>query len=396
MVCYRDNSMFPMRCSVNALRTFISRIRPHVCAYRVQRYFANETEGANRNTKRVRVAKRLFSTILFGTTFAAVLYLKKRRKNEETELFKECVMVPRDTNYASNMYFYLYRGYVFPGMLIKSLPQVQKLKARADDILVVSFPKAGTTWVQEIVYLIQNNLDFKAAGAKNLEQRFPFLEYFYPGVSAIENSSSPRLIKTHLPYSLLPESVHLELPKIIYVVRNPKDVCVSLYHFTRYIKETGYTGSFDEFLESFLKGNVAYGPIWKHYLEWWEHRNDANVLIVSYEDLQKDCHSVIFKISQFLDKPLKDDEVQAVAEHCSFERMSQNKAVNYDHWRKLGFVNLEEGPFLRKGQVGDWRNYFTQEMDATMNAWIKDKFGNSGMKFVYQLDSPENENDDVP
>lgn len=362
----------------------------------LQRSFASENRNpGSSNAKRIRLVKRLFSTVLFGSTFATVLYVKKRRNYEQFKLFKECILLPRDTNYAPNMYFYLYKGYVFPGIFIKSLPQVEKLKARADDIFVISFPKTGTTWVQEIVYLIHNNLNFEKAAAKNLEQRFPFLEYFYPGVSSIESTASPRLIKTHLPYSLLPESVYLEMPKIIYIVRNPKDVCVSLYHFTRYIKETDYKGSFEEFVESFLKGHVAYGPIWKHYLEWWDHRNDANVLIVSYEDLQRDPHGVIFKISQFLDKPLKDDEVQAIAEHCSFENMAQNKATNYEHWRKLGFVNLNEGAFFRKGQVGDWRSYFTEELNAKMDTWISEKFAASGMKFIYDLDKTDNNGNDI-
>ncbi|XP_077529892.1 uncharacterized protein LOC144142337 isoform X5 [Haemaphysalis longicornis] len=205
--------------------------------------------------RRVRLGKRLFSTALFGGTLVAVLYFRRRRQAQQGELFRDCVLLPRDDNYAANMYFYSYRGFVFPGMVIRSLPKVQALKARPDDIFVVSFPKTGTTWVQEIVYLIATGLDFGSASERNLEQRFPFLEYFYPGVSTIESSPDVRLIKTHLPYSLLPDSVHTENPKIIYVMRNPKDVCVSLFHFTRLIKETGYEGSFGDFFRSFLKGH---------------------------------------------------------------------------------------------------------------------------------------------
>lgn len=347
-------------------------------------------EGGEGYARRVKLGKKLFSTALFGGTLVAVLYFKRRRQTEHSELFRECVMLPRDDNYAPNMYFYNYRGFVFPGMVIRSLPKVQALKARPDDIFVVSFPKTGTTWVQEIVYLIVTGLDFQSASERNMEQRFPFLEYFYPGVSTIESSADVRMIKTHLPYSLLPESVRTENPKIIYIMRNPKDVCVSLFHFTRLIKETGYEGSFNDFFKSFLKGHVSYGPIWKHYLEWWEHRNDPNVLVVTYEDLHKDASGVIQRVAVFLGRPLREDEVAAIAEHCHFRRMAHNPAANYEHWRKLGFLNLhEQGGFMRKGIVGDWKNYFTPEMNAEMDAWLEEKFGHTDLTFVYELPPPE-------
>ncbi|KAH8029696.1 hypothetical protein HPB51_002718 [Rhipicephalus microplus] len=266
-------------------------------ALRPCRFYCDQQprNGEGYDARRYKLAKRLFSTALFGGTLAAALYFKRRRQAEQNELFRECVMLPRDENYARNMYFYNYRGYVFP----------------------------GTTWVQEIVYLIVTGLDFRSAAARNMEQRFPFLEYFYPGVSTIENSPDTRMIKTHLPYSLLPESVHTENPKIIYIMRNPKDVCVSLYHFTRLIKETGYEGSFKDFFESFLKGHG------KHICQ--------------------DACNVIQRIALFLGQPLRDDEVTAIAEHCNFSHMAHNPAANYEHWRKLGFVNLQEGGFMRKG-----------------------------------------------
>lgn len=66
---------------------------------------------------------------------------------------------------------------------------------------------AGTTWVQEIVFRIvtvsshsvpSHSLD------ENMEDRFPYLEYIYPGLKEIGKRPSPRFIKSHLPYHLLP------------------------------------------------------------------------------------------------------------------------------------------------------------------------------------------------
>lgn len=113
------------------------------CLRQTKRYFCEQPPSGDAGAKRVSLAKKLFSTLLFGGTLAAAVYMKKRRRDEQNELFKECTMVPRDENYSTNMYFYNYKDYVFPAMIIKSLPQVQALKARPDDVFVVSFPKTG-------------------------------------------------------------------------------------------------------------------------------------------------------------------------------------------------------------------------------------------------------------
>jgi len=64
----------------------------------------------------------------------------------------------------------------------------------------------GTTWLQQIVWLIMKGLNAESDGL-NMEQRFPYIEYEYPGLSEIGKMRSPRLIKSHLPYSCLPVGV---------------------------------------------------------------------------------------------------------------------------------------------------------------------------------------------
>lgn len=68
----------------------------------------------------------------------------------------------------------------------------------------------GSTWVQEVVYLLNNNMDEKKARKQNMEDRFPQLEYTYPGLAALEAAEGPRLLKTHLPFEMLPKSIKEE------------------------------------------------------------------------------------------------------------------------------------------------------------------------------------------
>lgn len=72
-----------------------------------------------------------------------------------------------------------------------------------------------------------------------------------PGYEFMPNIDSPRFIKTHLPFSLMPPSVMSKQAKIIYVARNPKDVLVSYYYLSRTFRTTGYVNDFEKFSEYF-------------------------------------------------------------------------------------------------------------------------------------------------
>lgn len=103
----------------------------------------------------------------------------------------------------------------------------------------------------------------------------------------VQNLKSPRFIQTHLPWSLLPKQIRTgeKKPKMIYVARNPKDVCVSFYHHRVLIE--GYLGSLDDHVEEFINDVVLYAPYWPHVQEFWKRRNEPNVLFITYEELKQ-------------------------------------------------------------------------------------------------------------
>lgn len=79
---------------------------------------------------------------------------------------------------------------------------------------------------------------------------------------------------------------------------------------------------------------------------------------------------------KFLGKNLNESQLDAIIEHCSFENMKQNSSVNYE-WNKMLGLFSSNGTFFRKGQIGDWLNYFSpktsQEMDRIVKADLKYK-----------------------
>lgn len=248
--------------------------------------------------------------------------------------------------------FYDVQGVVLQSLMLRGFYESRKFQARKDDVFVVSFPKTGTTWVQEATYLIGTEGNFKKAKSSNLERRFPLLEL--TDVDNNKNKKQQRFFKSHLPFSLLPQSVHDNKCKVIYVTRNPKDTVVSMYHFYKMLKLMQYHGPLEEFVHGFINNKITYAPYARSVKEFWSHRNDENVLFLTYEGLTMDFFGSLRRIADFLNKPLSDELMEQIANHCSFQKMSSNPKVNFSQWKDNGMAQQDATVnFMRKGKSGE-------------------------------------------
>lgn len=259
--------------------------------------------------------------------------------------------------------------------------------ARPSDVIVASFPKTGTTWTQEICYLIMNGIDVEKANSKHLEDRIPFIEIPSIGIRGIEALPNPRIIKTHLPYDEIPSSFLKNKTKIVYIARNPKDTAVSYYHFIKLLGYCAYTGTLEKFLDMFVDEdfNIMYSPYTKHIIDFWNRRNDGHVLFLTYEGLQKDFKGEIRKIANFLGKPITDEQVDKIAAHCNFDSMSKNPMTNYSRSGAVIKVDTVDYGFMRKGKVGDWKNHFTPEMSRKVDEYVERTLRGTGFEFEYNI-----------
>ena len=175
---------------------------------------------------------------------------------------------------------------------------------------------------------------------------------------------------------------------VVLLNRNPKDLIVSYYHFSRMNKMIGYKQDFDDFFVRFIEGTVPYSPFWKHYLDilkWNQtHSIDNRILIIHFEDLKRDFENQINRICDFIGKPkLSDEDMNALKLHCSFEQMKYNPSVNYKHWDDFGFRDKNEAEFMRRGQIGDWKHYLNVQQNHIIEQLISDKLGDK-IKFIYE------------
>lgn len=120
--------------------------------------------------------------------------------------------------------------------------------------------------------------------------------------------ATPRLFKSHERFETVCKG-----GKYIYVAREPLDAFVSFYHFLPDYMGIGPNEiSMSEFADAIFAGVSVSGGIWDHFLGWWAHRNDPNILWLHYEDLKEDFPGCVLRIARFMDIDLSDDLMSQV------------------------------------------------------------------------------------
>nr|XP_058936934.1 sulfotransferase 4A1 isoform X3 [Kogia breviceps] len=183
--------------------------------------------------------------------------------------------------------YFEFHGVRLPPFCRGKMEEIANFPVRPSDVWIVTYPKSGTSLLQEVVYLVSQGADPDEIGLMNIDEQLPVLEYPQPGLDIIKELTSPRLIKSHLPYRFLPSDLHSGDSKVIYMARNPKDLVVSYYQFHRSLRTMSYRGTFQEFCRRFMNDKLGYGSWFEHVQEFWEHRMDSNVLFLKYEDMHR-------------------------------------------------------------------------------------------------------------
>lgn len=250
---------------------------------------------------------------------------------------------------------------------------IRSFDIRSDDTFVLGFPKSGTSWLQEMIWLLCNDLNYTKAKKMSQMFRFPLLEL--ASLMPIEQSisvllhqmdkfPSPRYFKSHLPVSMLPEKMWSVKPKIIHIQRDPKDAAVSLYH--HYKNLHGYLGSKDDFFNLYLEGNVYFGPLVNHAMEFQQLRNELNIHFITYTEMKRDLKAVIKSTAEFLEKSITTEQINDLYQYLQPETMRCNNSCNQED---LMFISssvyqAEFDPsfkFIRKAKTDTYREEMSQD-----------------------------------
>uniref|UniRef100_A0A8C1JD49 Sulfotransferase n=1 Tax=Cyprinus carpio TaxID=7962 RepID=A0A8C1JD49_CYPCA len=252
--------------------------------------------------------------------------------------------------------------------------KVRNFQSRPDDILIATYPKAGTTWVSYILDLLYfGNEDPECQTSKPIYMRIPFLESCFQEFSTVAGTemadsltTTPRLIKTHLPVQLVPKSFWDQNSRIVYVARNAKDNAVSYFHFDRMNMVQPEPGDWNHFLEKFMKGKNVFGPWYDHVSGWWEKKQTySNLLYLFYEDLVEDTGREVERLCSFLGLSISIEEREKITKGVQFDTMKQNKMINHV---TIPFMDFKISPFMRKAQSFRVGGVSTRNMAESMNA----------------------------
>ncbi|XP_012385551.1 amine sulfotransferase-like [Dasypus novemcinctus] len=287
----------------------------------------------------------------------------------------------------SDSYLLSFKGYnVEPTLVdIDQLENADDFEIRDDDVFIITYPKSGTIWTQQILSLIYFEEHRNKTENVVTMDRAPFFEY---NIHKLDFSkiSSPRIFTSHLPYYLVPKGLKNKKAKVIYIYRNPKDVLISYFHFTNLVVKLQATKNLEQFMNRFLDGKVI-GSLWfDHIRGWYEHKHDFNIMFMKYEDMKKDLRSSVVKICSFLEKELNEEELDSVVKQATFRNMKSDPQANYDHIIKeeIG-TRTNDGFFMRKGTIGDWKCHFTVEQSERFDRIFQRKMKDIPLKFIWDI-----------
>ncbi|XP_030638263.1 sulfotransferase 2B1-like [Chanos chanos] len=279
--------------------------------------------------------------------------------------------------------YYIYHGLLLPSIAHsnESLKYMEKFQVQDNDIFAITYPKSGTTWMQEILPLILNGGDLTPVQTIPNWDRVPWLEETRAAL-VMDKIPAPRTMVSHMPYHLMPASFFSSKAKAIYVTRNPKDVVVSSFHFHQMASFLDDPGTFDEFVDKFLAGNVMFGKWTDHVKSWRNTDMGDRIMYITYEEMVQDLQGAVQRMSQFLGRELSAEALERVANHCCFKNMKTNPMSNYSLVPQ-DIMDSKKSSFLRKGTTGDWENHFSPELEAKFTSTIREDMKGTNIKLYW-------------
>ena len=283
---------------------------------------------------------------------------------------------------------------ILPVAYEKCKDRIKNVTFNEGDICLLTYPKCGTMWMQELITLVKSGFDFEKTQTTPVPRRAFILDLLFlldllrkDGLPIdkmfddMEKLPPPRLVVSHLPFTLLPDDL-FDKCKVVFCLRNPKDTAVSKYNFEKLIKTLGFVGDFPAYFDLFMDGKSPYGSYFEFVKMAWEKRHYPNVCILFFEEMKKDLGANVRKVAKFLGMDFTDEQIDQSAEFLSFKKMKERGSAELMQtmMKKEG----SDGHVMRKGEAGDWKNIFTDEMSKRMDEAIEKHLKPIGLEFQYE------------
>lgn len=229
-----------------------------------------------------------------------------------------------------------------------------------DDIFLTSFPRSGNTWTRFLIgSLIHQDEPMSFA---NIEQRVP--DIYVNRDSSLLKMSRPRILKSH-------QSFEPRYRKVIYIVRDPRDVAISFYHYHIKMGLLNEDSSLEHFVSRFVAGEVeSFGSWGEHVGSWLGARGQSDgFLVLRYEDLLEDTPQELLRVASFLGLSLDQDRIERAIELSSADNMRRMEKEQSCQWKPIE-NSRKDKPFVRVAKAGGWNKDMPPECSRQIEeAW---------------------------
>jgi hypothetical protein len=235
------------------------------------------------------------------------------------------------------------------------------LTVYSDDTFLVSFPRSGNTWARFLVCNLMNPDD--PVNFAQLESRIP--EIYDVTDRNLRAFPRPRIIKSH-------ECFDPRYKKIIYIVRDPRDVLISYYEFQLKRRVISDGCSLEEFFPRFMESEFEpkTGSWRDHVVSWTATRGgQKSFLLLRYEDLLANTQKESTKIALFLGLDSNPERIARAVTLSSADRMRKLEKEQARQWKETRNTRQDK-PFVRQAASGGWKSTLEERFVAQIeSAW---------------------------
>ena len=242
-----------------------------------------------------------------------------------------------------------------------------------DDIFLVSFPKSGNTWTRFLLANLRHPEE--PATFANIDRLVP--DPTGTNKRDFDRMPRPRIIKSH-------ECFDPRYRRVIYIVRDPRDVVVSQYHYHRKLRKIADASPIETFVARFLAGETCPHGSWGQNVTTWLATSEGNprFLLLRYEDMVADTARELTKVVAFLNLSVSPEQIAQAVERSSADRMRKLEQTQTD-LQGLTRGSRKDLSFVRAAGSGGWRS----DLPASMVEKIEAAWGPLMRHLGYELSS---------
>ena len=243
----------------------------------------------------------------------------------------------------------------------------RNLTVYPDDVFLTSYPRSGNTWARFLI----GNLIYQDEPVTflNIEERIP--EIYFNSDHRMRALARPRILKSHEPFQP-------HYARVIYIVRDPRDVAVSFYHHNVKAGNIADDYPIDDFIPRFIAAEFdsRWGS-WAEHVQSWIllRRNCPEFILFRYEEMKANPEGELLRLTEFLKCGCfrridsSPDKLQRAIELSSPERMRKLEREQAKKW-VLTRATRADKPFIRTAGSGGWKAVLSPASVAAIElAW---------------------------